>query len=842
MSFPSLRTSFSPLNSFYSSSKIHKYYLNQSPPFETDSSSKFTDDLFPPNDSSLLSKDKKGMYLDRENGAKNVSLINTTEISWKRLSDIYPENYLFEDNIDFEDIRQGKIGNCYFLSALASMTEYPNLLSQLFKTKSQNSQCYWEIILFIDGEFQIVVIDDYVPIIKNTNDLYFCKPNNKELWVVLLEKAWAKVNGGYTNIISGWPSDVMGFFTGYSTSYLIHDNYNETCDDLFNTIDNFDKGNCVICASTRGDDDSIEKKGLIKGHTYSLLNTYNVELKNGSNELLLQLLNPWGYREWIGNYSDSSSKWNDVKNKDDLLINARNTAKTKGSFFISINDFQKYFIRTDICHIMFDCNLSLHKIESNELTLPNVYNLYIPEDNTTISISLIKEHWRNHRELSTTQFPATLILMKYNDDPNADSKFPLINFYGDYHSCDNCNINISSLSQGFYIIFTYIAYNYCLSSKPNFAVLKIMSNSNYKLSKVDTDNLDSFELLKKMILCGYIQQNKVNIYNKKEIFHSISNNFCNSGIGYRIVINPLKHNYQKWNNVTNEIVNMFLLPPYDNNANFQFTVYPNSEVVILGMKKETYGSYWFNLKSSMKMYKNSNELLDPNANNFNINDYLPLMNLPENELNSNYKYDYTSLSLNDAKYRKTYTKQEINKLMISELQKRENNLMDLLLALPPLNDNEINEDELIWVYVQKENGFYIGQALDNVNKEQGKVVRYGRGAFKYNDDNISFVGYWKNNLKVKEGVIYGKEFDIVFKGVFENGLRNGKGELKFVNGDKYVGMFRDDVREGKGVYYWKDGSRWEGEFKNNVMNGNGMYYAIDGDTFEANYENGEYIE
>ena len=180
--------------------------------------------------------------------------------------------------------------------------------------------------------------------------------------------------------------------------------------------------------------------------------------------------------------------------------------------------------------------------------------------------------------------------------------------------------------------------------------------------------------------------------------------------------------------------------------------------------------------------------------------------------------------------------------MINELQKRENNLMDLLLALSPLNDNEVNEEELIWVYVQKENGFYIGQALDNVNKEQGKVVRYGRGAFKYNDDNISFVGYWKNNLKVKEGVIYGKELDIVFKGAFENGLRNGKGELKFVNGDKYVGMFKDDVREGKGVYYWKDGSRWEGEFKNNVMNGNGMYYAIDGDTFEANYENGEYIE
>ena len=75
------------------------------------------------------------------------------------------------------------------------------MISQLVKTKEQNSQCYWEIILFIDGRLQIVVVDDYVPVIKDTNDLYFSKPNNKELWVVLLEKAWAKVNGGYANII-----------------------------------------------------------------------------------------------------------------------------------------------------------------------------------------------------------------------------------------------------------------------------------------------------------------------------------------------------------------------------------------------------------------------------------------------------------------------------------------------------------------------------------------------------------------------------------------------------------------------------------------------------------------
>ena len=42
----------------------------------------------------------------------------------------------------------------------------------------------------------------------------FAKSNNKKIWVILLEKAWAKVNGGYVNIISGRAEDALEFLTG----------------------------------------------------------------------------------------------------------------------------------------------------------------------------------------------------------------------------------------------------------------------------------------------------------------------------------------------------------------------------------------------------------------------------------------------------------------------------------------------------------------------------------------------------------------------------------------------------------------------------------------------------
>jgi hypothetical protein len=198
--------------------------------------------------------------------------------------------------------------------------------------------------------------------------------------------------------------------------------------------------------------------------------------------------------------------------------------------------------------------------------------------------------------------------------------------------------------------------------------------------------------------------------------------------------------------------------------------------------------------------------------------------------------------------RKSYSKEELNNLMIEELKNKEKEIMSYLLELP-LYDQKY-ESNLIWVYIQKENGFYIGQAYEknltnnnNNNLLNNSIIREGRGAFKYSDDNLLFVGYWKNNMKNGKGKIYNfEEKNIIFEGEFFNDKKQGKGNLIFLNGDKYEGEFNNDKREGKGIYFWKDGSKWEGIFTNNIMNGKGMFYGIDGDVYEAIYLNGEYIE
>jgi hypothetical protein len=51
--------------------------------------------------------------------------------------------------------------------------------------------------------------------------------------------------------------------------------------------------------------------GLVDAHAYSLIAVKEIQLKNGRTERLLKVRNPWGKKEWTGDWSDSSTLWDD---------------------------------------------------------------------------------------------------------------------------------------------------------------------------------------------------------------------------------------------------------------------------------------------------------------------------------------------------------------------------------------------------------------------------------------------------------------------------------------------------------------------------------------------------
>ena len=240
--------------------KITKYWRNQIPPH--DLSSPFTDYYFPPNTNSLHGLTSTGEIIDPVNGPVKSQEIDPEMIEWKRIHEVMPEAKIFEDKIEFDDVKQGFLGNCYFLSAVSALTEFPYLIYQIFRSKKENPLGYYEMVFFIDGEWQIVFVDDYFAFEKGSNNFKFARPNGLELWVILLEKAWAKLNGGYNLTISGYSCDPLASLTGFPTE-MFYMNEQLSVNDLWEKFSNLDKINHIMCASTRDDKNLTEKFGLV---------------------------------------------------------------------------------------------------------------------------------------------------------------------------------------------------------------------------------------------------------------------------------------------------------------------------------------------------------------------------------------------------------------------------------------------------------------------------------------------------------------------------------------------------------------------------------------------------
>jgi hypothetical protein len=69
----------------------------------------------------------------------------------------------------------------------------------MFASLDMNPWGVYMCRMLFDGVYQEVVVDDYFPVDKN-GKLVSARPNITDIWVMVLEKCWAKLNKGYEYI------------------------------------------------------------------------------------------------------------------------------------------------------------------------------------------------------------------------------------------------------------------------------------------------------------------------------------------------------------------------------------------------------------------------------------------------------------------------------------------------------------------------------------------------------------------------------------------------------------------------------------------------------------------
>jgi calpain-15 len=94
----------------------------------------------------------------------NLTQLQDTAIQWRRPSEFMSGQVkLFEGDIEPNDIRQGKLGDCWFMCALSALAERPDLVRRLFLIEEINEEGIYRVRFCKDGEWIKVTVDDYFP-------------------------------------------------------------------------------------------------------------------------------------------------------------------------------------------------------------------------------------------------------------------------------------------------------------------------------------------------------------------------------------------------------------------------------------------------------------------------------------------------------------------------------------------------------------------------------------------------------------------------------------------------------------------------------------------------------
>jgi calpain-15 len=179
-----------------------------------------------------------------------------SQIEWKRLTSKDGFQFVRKEGFDSGDILQGGVGDCWFLSGLSVVASVPRLISNIVLGNTICSEDGYTVCFFIDGKRCVIEVDDYFPMKYGKKDsseeglsLAYSKSKDNQLWVPLVEKAYAKAHKCYHAISGGWIAEALHDLTGHPTETIWFDDLHFDSETFWATLLSFIENNFCVGAS-----------------------------------------------------------------------------------------------------------------------------------------------------------------------------------------------------------------------------------------------------------------------------------------------------------------------------------------------------------------------------------------------------------------------------------------------------------------------------------------------------------------------------------------------------------------------------------------------------------------
>jgi hypothetical protein len=274
------------------------------------------------------------------------------EITWKRTEDVsgMKAPVMYHAGADPMDIKQGALGDCWFLSAMSVMTQRERDFVDLFVSKEHSKAGVYSVNFWKNGERINVLVDSYFPVVRSGRDSFapaFARSaKENELWVMILEKAFAKLHRSFEGIEAGHVDCALVDLSGGIGSRidLSKEPYKQQSRNgvMFEQLLAYRKAGFLMGAGSPAGSDREEAMspfGIVQGHAYSILDVQAVD-----EHQLIRLRNPWGRKEWTGDWSDKSPLWNRR-----MKAKLEYSDADDGAFWMSFVDFATHFDEVYVC-------------------------------------------------------------------------------------------------------------------------------------------------------------------------------------------------------------------------------------------------------------------------------------------------------------------------------------------------------------------------------------------------------------------------------------------------------------------------------------------------------------
>jgi len=248
---------------------------------------------------------------------------------------------LFKGGIKAGDIVQGNIGTCFLLGAMGAIaSDSDEAIQRMFIRYDVDAGVYG-LRFNVDGEWDYVIVDDYMPVDYDGNILYAHSKDAEEVWVALLEKAFCKLHTCYEMCDGGMSREAIAcMLGGVGNRFIVKKSHHRDPGSYFKVLKQARAKGWLLtsgfiprgsCEGAGKCGEAVLPTGLVGGHAYSVL-----KVVEAHGHKLVCCRNPWGEGEWTGKWSDENA---DGEWTEEMKAATGYRGLNDGRFWMSIEDF-----------------------------------------------------------------------------------------------------------------------------------------------------------------------------------------------------------------------------------------------------------------------------------------------------------------------------------------------------------------------------------------------------------------------------------------------------------------------------------------------------------------------